>query len=156
MEASNKELARLLLKPMDTQELQDPEKVSIICVKNLTKTVNKINNTKSSMIDIKPKDVIKLEIVSLDKKYPEETVLPEDGLHRYPYQPDKQHIDQKRRATDLIWSKKTYRLNRTVQEPGNRVLYYLQDGLNRAFVREELMHVSEDTQVPPDWVSEWK
>ena len=141
---------------MDTQELQDPEKVSIIWVKNLTKTVNKINNTKSSMIDIKPKDVIKLETVSLDKKYPEETVLPEDGLHRYPYQPDKQHIDQKRRATDLIWSKKTYRLNRTVQEPGNRVLYYLQDGLNRAFVREELMHVSEDTQVPPDWVSEWK
>ena len=156
MEASNKELARLLLKPMDTQELQDPEKVSIIWVKNLTKTVNKINNTKSSMIDIKPKDVIKLETVSLDKKYPEETVLPEDGLHRYPYQPDKQHIDQKRRATDLIWSKKTYRLNRTVQEPGNRVLYYLQDGVNRAFVREELMHVSEDTQVPPDWVSEWK
>ena len=26
----------------------------------------------------------------------------------------------------------------------------------RAFVREELMHVSGDTQVPPDWVSEWK
>ena len=44
--------------------------------------------------------------------------------------------------------------------PGNRVLYYLQDGLqvvaDRAFVREELMHVSEDTQVTPDWVSEYK
>ena len=23
-------------------------------------------------------------------------------------------------------------------------------------VREELMHVSEDTPVPPDWVTEWK
>ena len=36
------------------------------------------------------------------------------------------------------------------------VLYYLQDGPDRAFVREELMHVSEDIQVAPDWVSEWK
>ena len=49
-----------------------------------------------------------------------------------------------------------YRLDRIVQEPGNRVLYYLQDGPDRIFVREELMHVSEDTQVPPDWVGEWK
>ena len=36
------------------------------------------------------------------------------------------------------------------------VLYYLQHAPDRAFVREKLMHVSEDTQVPPDWVSEWK
>ena len=49
-----------------------------------------------------------------------------------------------------------YRLDRIVQEPGNRVLYYLQDGPDRIFVRKELMHVSEDTQVLPDWVGEWK
>ena len=60
---------------------------------------------------------------------------------------------KKKRATDFIWSKNTYRLDRIVQDPGNRVL---QDGSDRAFVREELMHVYEDTQVPPDWVSEWK
>ena len=24
------------------------------------------------------------------------------------------------------------------------------------YLRQELMHVSEDTQLPPDWVSEWK
>ena len=48
------------------------------------------------------------------------------------------------------------RLNRIVQESRNRVLYYLQDGSDRAFVSEELMHVPEDTQVPPNWVSEWK
>ena len=58
-----------------------------------------------------------------------------------------------KRATDFIWSKNTYRLDRIVQDPGNRVL---QDGSDRAFVREELMHVYEGTQVPPDWVSEWK
>ena len=156
VEAFNKELAKLLFKPMDAQELQDPEKVSMIRVKNLKKIANKMNNTVSSMIDMKPKDAVKLDTVQLDKPYLEETVLPEDGLHRYLYQPGKQHGDRKRQATDLIWSKNTYRLNRIVQDPGNRVMYYLQDGPDRAFVHEELMHISEDTQVPPDWVSEWK
>ena len=40
-----------------------------------------MNNTKSSMTDMKPKDAIKLDTVPLDKKYPEETVLP-NGLYR--------------------------------------------------------------------------
>ena len=156
VEAFNKELAKLLCKPMDAQKLQDSEKVSIIWVKNLNQIVNKMNNTKSSMIDMNPKDAIKLETVPLDKTYPEQTVLPEDSLYRYLYQPGEQHGDQKRRATYFIWSKNTYRLDRIVQEPYNRVLYYLQDGPDRAFVREELMHIFEHTQVPPNWVSEWK
>ena len=141
---------------MVAQELQDSEKVSTIWVKNLNKAVNKMNKTVSSMIGMKPKDAIKLGTIPLNKTYPEETVLLEDGLYRYLYQPGEEHGDQKRRATGLIWSKNTYRLDRIVQDPGNCVLYYLQDGPDRAFVREELMHVSEDTQVPPDWVSEWK
>ena len=156
VEAFNKELAKLLFKPMDAQELEDPEKVSTICVKNLSKIVNKTNNTESSMIGMKPKDAIKLDNVSLDKIYPKETVLPEDGLYSYLYQPGEQHGDQKRWVTDLIWSKNTYRLDQIVQDPGNRVFYYLQDGPDRAFIREELMHVSEDTQVTPDCVREWK
>ena len=156
VETFNKELVKLLFKPMDAQELQDPEKVSTIWVKNLNKAVNKMNNTESSMTGMQPKDAIKLDTVPLNKTYPEETVLPEDGLYRYLYEPGKQHGDQKRRAADLIWSKNTYRLDEVVQDPGNRVLYHLQDRPDRAFVREELMHVSEHTQVPPDWVSEWK
>ena len=75
VEAFNGELAKLLLKPMDAQELQDPEKVSTIWVKNLNQKVNKMNNTASSMVGIKSKDAIKLDAVPLDKKYPEETVL---------------------------------------------------------------------------------
>ena len=141
---------------MDAQELQDPGKVSTIWVKNLNKTINKMNNAVSSMIGMKPKNAIKLGTVPIDKTYPKETVLPEDGLYRYVYQPGEQHRDQKRRAADIIWSKNTYQLDRIVQDPGNRVLYYLHYGPDRAFVREKLMHVSEDTQVPPDWVSEWK
>ena len=70
VKAFNKELVKLLFKPMDAQELQDPEKVSTIWVKNLNKTVNKMNNTVSSMIGMKPKDAIKLDTVPLDKTYP--------------------------------------------------------------------------------------
>ena len=89
----NKELAKLLFKLMDAQELQDPLKVSTIWI---------------SMIGMKPKDAIKLDTVPLDKKYPEETVLPKDELYRYLYEPGEQHGDQKRRAIDVIWSKNMY------------------------------------------------
>ena len=78
---------------MDAQELQDPEKVSTIWVKNLNSIVNKMSNTKSSMADMKPKDAIKLDTVKLDKIYPEENILSEDGLYRYLYQPGEQHGD---------------------------------------------------------------
>ena len=81
-----------------------------------------MNNIVSLMIGMKPKDAIKLGTVLLNKKYPEETVLPEDSLYKYLYQPGEQHKDQKRRETDLIWSKNMYRLDRIVQDPGNRVL----------------------------------
>ena len=65
VEAFNKELAKLLFKPMDAQELQDPEKVSTIWVKNLNKIVNKMNNTELSMTGMNLKDAIKLDTVHL-------------------------------------------------------------------------------------------
>ena len=141
---------------MDAQELQNHIKILKIWVKNLDAVVNRLNNTVSSTIGMKPKDAIKLDTIPSNKTYPEETVLLEDGLYRYLYQPGEQHGDQKRRATGLIWSINTYRLDRIVQESGNRVLYYLQDGPDKNFLREELMHISEDVQVPPGLVSEWK
>ena len=122
VEAFNKELAKLLFKLMDAQ---DPEKVSTIWFKNFNKIVSKMNNTASSMIGMKPKDAIKLDTILLDKKYPEETVQPEDGLYRYLYQPGEQHRDKKRRAADFIWSKNMYQLDQIVQEPGNCILYDL-------------------------------
>ena len=100
-EAFNKELEKLLFKPMDAQELQNPKKVSKIWGTNLDPAVKRLNNTVSSMIGMKPKDTIKLDAVPLEKKYPEEIVLPEDGLCRYIYQPGEQHGDQKRWATDF-------------------------------------------------------
>ena len=52
---------------MDAQELQNPEKVSTIWVKYLNRTVNKMNNTVSSKIGMKPKDEIKLDTIPLGK-----------------------------------------------------------------------------------------
>ena len=72
---------------MDAEELQHSEKVSAIWVKNWNRIVNKMNKTVSSMIGMTSKDTINLDTVPLDKKYPGETVLPEDGLYRYLYQP---------------------------------------------------------------------
>ena len=91
VEAFSKKLAKLLFKPMDAQELQDPEKVSTIWVKNLNKNVNKMNNTVSSMIDMKPKDAIKLDTIPLDEKYPEDSIdRISRRLYRYLYQAGEQ------------------------------------------------------------------
>ena len=129
-EAFNKELVKELFKPMDSQELNDPDKISRMWVRNLENTVKRMNNSKTAMIDMKPKDAIKLSNVELVKseKFANEKPLPEDGLYRYFYQPGEQHGNQKRRATDFFWSKNTCRLDRIDQEPGHRVLYYLQGG----------------------------
>ena len=82
-------------------------------------------------------------------------MLPEDGLYRYLYNPEEIEDDNRRRAPDMIWSWNTFRLDRIVENPGQCVLYYLVSGPQRAFVREELTLISEDTEVPPEYVKEW-
>ena len=52
------------------------------------------------------------------------TDLNEDGLCHYLLQPSEEHNDQRKRATDMIWSKKTHRLREIVEDSGNRVMYY--------------------------------
>ena len=82
VESFSNDMAKLLFKLMDTQELQDPKKISTVWVKNLNKIVNKMNNTVSSMTGMKPKDAIKLDTIPLEKTYLKETALPEDGFYR--------------------------------------------------------------------------
>ena len=156
VEALNKILAERLFKVQDAQELNDPEKVSSRWVKHLYGLVDELNDTETGMIGMKPKDPIKLKEVPLvaRESYPEE-VLPEDGLYRYLLQPGEEHDDQRHRATDRIWSKASYRLREIAENPGNRMMYYLTDGPERAFVSEELMLIPEDTKLPPDYVQEW-
>ena len=76
-------------------------------------------------------------------------------MYHYLLQLSEEHDDQRRRATDRVWSKKTYRLREIVEDFGNHVIYYLKDGPERAFVKEEIMLIPEDTELPPDYIQKW-
>ena len=65
-------------------------------------------------------------------------------MYHYLREPNEEHDDQLKRATERIWSKETYRLSEVVSSPGNWVMYYLADALERAFMKEELMLIPED------------
>ena len=157
IEALNKILAERLLKVQDAQELKNPEKVSATWVKHLYGLVDELNDITTEMIGMKPSDAIKLDQVPLvnRKAYPPEDKLPEDGLYQYLLQPGEEHDDQWRRATDRVWSKATYRLREVIEDACNRVMYYLSNGPERAFVSEELMLIPEDTKLSPDYGQEW-
>ena len=107
------------------------------------------------MIGMSPKDAIKLKEVPLVENYPPQDTLPEDGLNQYLLQPSEEHNNQCKRATDRMRSKKTHRLSEVVLSPGNRVMYYLSDRPERAFIKERLMLIPEDTKLHPDFVQNW-
>ena len=83
-----------------------------------------------------------------------ETLLPLNVGVRYLYQPGELEGGERRRATDPIWSLNVYRVGRSVVKPNEPILYYLYGGAGdpvprRGFVREELLVVPPDTQLPP-------
>ena len=77
------------------------------------------------MIDMKPKDVIKLDIVEL---YKSETfnkkIITEDSYYRYLNQHGEHDGDKIRRVMYLFWSNNIYRMDRIVDNLGKHVLYY--------------------------------
>ena len=161
IERFNKTLLELF-KAQDVQELQNPTEDSKIWVKYLQKTVTRLNSEKTRMLGMTPAIAVKLGNVELKvKPYPKEEVAQEVDLYRYLNKPGELEEDNRRRATDMIWSWDTYRIDRIVDNPGQSVLYYLSpspgdtDGPQKAFVREELQEVPEEVELPPDWVKEW-
>ena len=77
-----------------------------------------------------------------------EKKLPSNVMLRYLYEPGELEGGTKR-ATDPIWSLKVFNLKRSFTKPNQPVLYYLRDGPKRGFVREELLMVPPDTELPP-------
>ena len=102
VEALNKLLVKNLFKVQDTQELNDPGKVSSTWVTHLYRLIDQLNDTETEMIGMSPKDVIELKEVSLVENYPTEITLPDDGLYHYLLQPSKENDDQHKRAIDRI------------------------------------------------------
>ena len=159
VENFNKFLSEKLFKIQDAQELNNPTRDSKTWVKHLYTIVDQLNKEPNSVIKMTPQKAIKLKEVQLfHESYPKEEILPTDGLYRYLYQPGELEGGQQRRATDMIWSWDTFRLDHIIEDPGQRVLYYLagEKAPERAFrSKEELMLIPEDTEVPPDHVKEW-
>ena len=101
---------------------------------------------KAKTVAQKPTSVVPNRPVGLKKQR-----LPSGVGVRYLYQPGELE-GGRRSGTDPVWSLEVCRLGRLVTKPEEPVLYYLQDGPLRGFVREELLVVPPDTQLPPDGV----
>jgi len=125
-------------------------------VKRLPEVVLALNNEVTSLIGMKPAVVIKEKSVvakpSTTYSRPvgkKEKILPPLVQVRYLYQPGELEGGVKR-ATDPIWSLKVFSIERSFTKPKQPVLYYLRDGPKRGFVREELLVVPPNTQLPPE------
>ena len=124
-------------------------------VKRLPSVVSALNNEVTRLIGKKPAQAIKKTAVSSKPSTPysrpvglnEKKLTPQVNV-RYLYQPGELEGGGKR-ATDPIWSLKVYNIEKVVTKLEEPVMYYLFDGPKRGFVREELMVVPLDTQLPP-------
>ena len=124
-------------------------------VKRLPDVVLALNNEVTSLTGKKPAVAIKEKAVTSkpSTKYTRpvgksEKILPSLVQVRYLYQPGELEGGV-RRATDPIWSLKVYNIERSFTKPNQPVLYYLNDGPKRGFVREELLVVPPNTELPP-------
>ena len=153
-------VSQLLFGHQYAQEMRLPSgQRSTEWVARLPSVVVALNGEVTRLTGKKPSDAIKVKTVAQKPSsvVPDRPVglkeqrLPSSvGVH-YLYQPGELE-GGRRRATDPVWSLTVHRLGRFVAMPGEPVLYYLQDGPPRGFVREELLVVPPDTQLPPDGV----
>ena len=82
----------------------------------------------------------------------DEVRLPPEVQVRYLLASGEYEGDDARRATDSILSLGIYDLERSVVENNQPVLYYIDRGPKRSFVREELQVGPDDTELPPDFL----
>ena len=128
-------------------------------VARLPSVIAALNGEVTRLTGKKPSDAIKTKTVAQKPSsvVPDRPVglkeqrLPSGVGVRYLYQPGELE-GGRRRATDPVWSLEVCRLGRSVTKPDEPVLCYLQDSPPRGFVREELLVVPPDTQLPPDGV----
>ena len=156
VERFNRTLAERLFGHQYAVEMLLPEgKRSTEWVKRLPDVVNALNNEVTRLIGKKPAVAIKeKEVFSKPStKYNRPVGVAEKKLPplinvRYLYQPGELEGGTKR-ATDPIWSLKVYQVVENKTKPNEPVVYYLSDGPKRGFVREELLVVPPNTQLPP-------
>ena len=126
---------------------------SVEWVARLPAVVKALNNEPTRLIGKKPAEAIKMESVVAKASAPakpDEQRLPSNVNVRYLYQPGELEGGERRRATDPIWSLNVYQIGSIIKKVPT--LYYLAGGPKRAFVRQELLVVPSDTQLPPDGI----
>ena len=156
VERFNSTLAERLFGHQYAVEMHLPKgQRSTAWVKRLPEVVSALNDEVTSLIRKKPAEAIKEKAVyskpSTSYLRPvgkSEKKLPSGVSVRYLYQPGEPE-GGRRRATDPIWSLKVFNIERSITKPNEPVLYYLRDGPKRSFVREELLVVTPDTELPP-------
>ena len=156
VERFNRTLAERLFGHQYAVEMLLPEgKRSTEWVKRLPDVAGALNNEVTSLIGKKPAVAIKeKEVFSKPStKYNRPVGVNEKKLPplinvRYLYQPGELEGGTKR-GTDPIWSLKVYQVVENKTKPNEPVVYYLSDGPKRGFVREELLVVPPNTQLPP-------
>ena len=126
-------------------------------VARLPDVINSLNKEPTRLTGKTPLEAIKLPEVkhlSSSRSRPE-SLLPRGVKVRYLYQPGELEGGERRRATDPIWSLNTYEIRQVFKSNNNSpIVYYLHDSNSspapkRGFVREELLVVPLDTQLPP-------
>ncbi len=126
-------------------------------VSRLPDVIKALNNEETRLIGMKPSDAIKKKEVkirsSASQTLKNEIQIPNNVKLRYLYAPGELEGGERRRSTDPLWSRETYTVDSVVRTPGDPILYYLSEGApKRGFVRQELLIVPNDTQLPPDEV----
>jgi len=160
VERFNRTLAERLFGHQYAQEMRLPSgERSTEWVARLPAVVAALNGEVTRLTGKRPSEAFKLKFMTQKPSsvVPDRPVglreqkLPAEVGVRYLYQPGELE-GGRRRATDPVWSLKVHGLGRSLTKPDEPVLYYLDDGPRRGFVREELLVVPPNTQLPPDGI----
>jgi hypothetical protein len=162
VERYNRTLVERLFRLQDASDLMDISERSRAWVKNLPIIVEDLNNSITRLIGMSPAEAIKYEHVmatsSKSRNGPlgfDEEILSSNIVVRYLL--DLSELEGgKRRAGDMNWSPQVYHIRESLVQKNQPVLYWLENvdsnGPERSFVREELMVIPADTDLPPQWV----
>lgn len=173
VERYNRTLIEKLFPSQDASDLLTIHlnKISRVWVKNLSIVVDYINNSLTRQLGISPTEAIKRKCVISKPSKPrngpmglDEKKLSGDIIVRYLLYPSDQE-GGKRRAGDMNWSSHIYRIRQTMVRKNQPVLYWLEEvpfipgediqqakHPERSFVKEELLVIPDDTELPPQWV----
>jgi len=162
VERYNRTLIERLFHSQDASDQLNLIERSRVWVKNLPIIVEDLNNSITRLLGISPAEAIGMEkVIAKSSKsrngpigYDEKTLSSDTQVRYLLLNNDLE--GGRRRAGDLNWSSQVYHIRESLVQKNQLVLYWLEDdegnGPKRSFVREELMIIPYDIELPPQWV----